>query len=190
MCTAPALVPVFLGLTGGMEDKRRKRTAWVTAATVFVSLVLMIFLGEPLFDLLGISLDSFRVGGGILILLSSIDMVRSETPSLSEDGTQEASQSPGIVPLGMPIVAGPGLLATMMVQSAEHSGWLDDLMLVGAALTMAIYVLVSLLYGQRVVSLLGTSGIAVITKISGLLLTAIATDFIADGLKGLFPALA
>ena len=190
MCTAPALVPVFLGLTSEMPASQRKRTAWICASTVFVALVVMVFFGEPLFKVMGISLDAFRVGGGILILLSSIDMVRSDPPQLSHTGGHPASNNPGIVPLGIPIVAGPGLLAAMMVHSANYSGMADDLVLVAAALSMAIYVLISFLFGERVVGFLGSSGIAVITKISGLLLTAIGAGFIADGIKGLFPALA
>ncbi len=190
MCTAPALVPVFLGLTSHMDKAARKRTAFVTATTVVASLVFMVLFGESLFKIMGIDIDEFRVGGGILILIWSLKMVNSDPPSAEPVETDSPPQNPAIVPLGIPIVAGPGLLTAMLIHSAGMQSKEDDLILFFTALTMGLYVLISFLLGESLVKALGQSGLSVITKISGLLLTAVAVGFIADGLKALFPLLA
>jgi multiple antibiotic resistance protein len=189
MCTAPALVPVFLGMTAHMEPAGRKRTAWGVAVTVVVALAIMIFFGEDLFKIMGIDIHQFRVGGGILILIWSISMVNSEPPSLKPTPTDQPTQNPAVVPLGIPIVAGPGLLAAMLIHSSQMSGFQDDLILLACALTMGLYVLVTFLMGESLVKWLGQAGIGVIMKISGLLLTAVAVGFITSGLKVIFPIL-
>ena len=188
MCTAPALIPIFLGMTEHMSEKGRKRTAYGVAFTVTLTLAFMIFLGEPLFHVMGISIDAFQVGGGVLIFISSLQMVNASPPDLETESRAEHA-NPTIVPLSIPIVAGPGLLSAMLIQSASHTGFKDDMVLLACALTIGVYVLVSFLAGEKLVKLLGSSGLSVMTKISGLLLTAIAVGFIADGLKKLFPIL-
>ncbi|MCA9777579.1 MAG: NAAT family transporter [Candidatus Eremiobacteraeota bacterium] len=189
MCTAPALIPIFLGMTEHMTEARRKRTAFGVALTVVLALAFMIFFGEGLFRLMGISISAFQVGGGVLIFLSSLQMVNStEEPEQKKAGP--GPNNPTIVPLAIPIVAGPGLLSTMLIQSTQHSGFTDDLILLACAVSIGLYVLISFLAGEALVKLLGTSGLSIMTKVSGLLLTAIAVGFIADGLKKLFPFLA
>jgi multiple antibiotic resistance protein len=190
MCTAPALIPVFLGMTGHMTDAGRKRSAFGVATTVVMALATMIFFGETLFRLMGISIDAFRVGGGVLIFISSLAMVNSDPPSLVAEVTSPPTSNPTIVPLAIPIVAGPGLLTAMLIQSSKYHGFKDDMILLAGAMTIGLYVLLSFLAGERLVRLLGQSGLAVMTKVSGLLLTAVAVGFVADGLKSLFPGLA
>ncbi len=189
MCTAPALIPIFLGMTEQMTEARRKRTAFGVALTVTLALTFMIFFGEDLFRLMGISISAFQVGGGVLIFISSLQMVNStEEPDFKKAGP--GPSNPTIVPLAIPIVAGPGLLSTMLIQSTQHSGFTDDMILLACAVSMGLYVLISFLAGEALVKLLGTAGLSVMTKVSGLLLRAIAVGFVADGLKKLFPLLA
>jgi MarC family membrane protein len=189
MCTAPALIPIFLGMTEHMSQSRRKKTAFGVAVTVTSTLAIMIFFGEPLFKIMGISIESFQVGGGVLIFISSLQMVNSSSQSVEAE-THSTTSNPTIVPLAIPIVAGPGLLSAMLIQSAKFEGFRDDMVLLACAVSIGIYVLLSFLAGEKLVKLLGSSGLSVMTKISGLLLTAIAVGFIAAGLKKLFPILA
>lgn len=190
MCTAPALIPIFLGMTGHMTPQRRERTAFGVAITVTLTLAFMIFFGETLFKLMGIKIDAFQVGGGVLIFISSLQMVNATPSPAGVDSTLQEQANPTIVPLSIPIVAGPGLISAMLIESNRYSGFRDDMLLLGCAVTIGIYVLVSFLAGEKMVKMLGTSGLEVMTKLSGLLLTAISVGFIAEGLKKLFPILA
>lgn len=188
MCTAPAIVPTFLGMTSEMDSKGRTRTALIAAFTTFVALVIVIFAGEPLFKLFGIDIASFRVAGGLLILLSGIEMARGTSKSKTDE-VEAPVQNPGVMPLGIPIITGPGLITAMIVQANEHSGLTDDLILVAGAATLAFYVLVCFLLGERLTKFMGKAGLDILERIMGLFLMAIAAEFILSGIVQSIPAL-
>jgi multiple antibiotic resistance protein len=189
-----ATIPIFITLTDGQTDDERKRTARTTAATVAAVLVLAVFLGEPLLHLFGISIASFRVGGGIVVLLMAISMLNarmsrtSNTPEEVQEGTEK--DDPAVVPLGVPLLAGPGAISTIIIYAHQATDWLDTLFLVASALFVAFTVWIALRSADAIRKLLGKTGINIISRLLGLVLAAVAIEFIAGGLAQLLPGLA
>jgi multiple antibiotic resistance protein len=189
-----ATIPIFITLTSGQTDRARKHTASLAGLTVAIVLVLSIFVGEPLLRVFGISIASFRVGGGILILLMAISMLNarlsrtSSTPEEVQEGTEK--DEPAVVPLGIPLVAGPGAISTIVIYAHEAKDWYDTGFLVFAGLLVAAATWLSLRMADPISKLLGRTGINIITRLLGLILTAVAVEFIAGGLVQLLPGLA
>lgn len=189
-----AAIPIFITLTSGNTAKERKRIATVTALTVATVLVSSIFLGQPLLRLFGISIASFRVGGGILILLMAISMLNARvsrthsTPEEMQEGT--AKEDPAVVPLGIPLLAGPGAISTMIIYAHQAKDVYDTIFLVLAGLFVAFTVLIALRLADPLRKLLGKTGINIISRLLGLVLASIAIEFIAGGLAQLLPGLA
>jgi multiple antibiotic resistance protein len=189
-----AAIPIFITLTAGETDEERKRTASVTALTVAAVLVSSIFLGQPLLSIFGISIASFRVGGGILILLMAISMLNARvsrthsTPEEVQEGAEK--EDPAVVPLGVPLLAGPGAISTMIIYAHQAKDVYDIFFLVGAGLFVAFSVWLSLRLADPIRGLLGKTGINIISRLLGLVLTAVAIEFIAAGLVQLLPGLA
>jgi multiple antibiotic resistance protein len=189
-----ATIPIFITLTSDQTAQERKRTPKVTALTVGTVLVLSIFIGEPLLRVFGISIASFRVGGGILILLMAISMLNarlSRTISTPEEVLEGAEkENPAVVPLGIPLVAGPGAISTIVIYAHQAKDSYDTAFLVFAALLVALATWIALRMAEPISNLLGKTGINIITRLLGLVLTAVAVEFIAGGLVQLLPGLA
>jgi len=183
-----AVAPVFLSLTAAYDSARRARSARLAAFTVFVTLVVAIFAGEPLFRAFSISVPSFRVGGGLLILLTGMEMVRKGLADPNPD-TTDSPKEVGAVPVGIPLLAGPGTIATMTIQSQEHSSWADNQMLVLLALSLSLVIWICLRLAQPLAARLGRNGMDILTRVFGLILSALAVEFIVSGLLALLPGL-
>jgi multiple antibiotic resistance protein len=183
-------IPFFLSLTSGLTEEEKKHTAKVTSLTVAIVLVLSVFAGEPLLLVFGIRIASFRVGGGILLLLMAIGMLYAR-PGRAR-AAELAAREPGFaaVPLGVPLVAGPGAISTVVIYADQAKTWLDTLFLVAVTQFVAASVWIALLQADPLSRLLGKTGINVITRLLGLLLAAVAVQFIAGGLSQLLPGLA
>lgn len=187
-------IPIFLAMTSDLTSRERHKIAHITAIAVVSILLISLFFGEAILDFFGISINSFRVGGGILILLMAISMMhaKGEKPirSKEEDYDMEQADSIGVVPLAMPLLAGPGAISAVIIEahrqtSITHYGFLAADILILALIIWGILRLTPWI-SQR----LNQLSINIITRIMGLLLAAIAIEFIATGLKGLFPSLA
>jgi multiple antibiotic resistance protein len=189
-----ATIPIFINLTSGQSHDERVRTAHVTALTVAAVLVSSIFIGQPLLQLFGIRIASFRVGGGILILLMAISMLNARlsrtvgTPEEMQEGSEK--DDPAVVPLGIPLVAGPGAISTIIIYAHQASDVYDLAFLVFAGLLVAVSVWIALRMADPLRNLLGKTGINIISRLAGLVLAAIAVEFIASGLVQLMPGLA
>jgi multiple antibiotic resistance protein len=187
-------VPIFMSITAGRSAASRAKMARMAALAVLCLLVGSIFLGGRILTFFGISISAFRVAGGILLLLMAIAMLQaapSATRSTPEE-TADAEEREGaaVVPIAMPLLAGPGSISTAVLWSEQcHSMW-DKGILVLASLVIAASVLVSLLLANRIGRRLGRTGINVLTRLMGLLLAAIAVEFVVDGLGQLLPGLA
>jgi multiple antibiotic resistance protein len=184
-----SLVPIFLGMTArDSAEKRRemaKRACWVA----FGLLTFFALFGGLVFKVFGVTLGAFRVAGGILLLITALDLLRAKTSPTrtSPEETQEGAskEDVAIVPLAMPLLAGPGAIATAMVVMARASGTAQT---VSVILCIVLTMVAShfILRGAGLVQrVLGVSGIAVMQRVMGLLLGAIAVQFIADGVKAL-----
>jgi multiple antibiotic resistance protein len=184
-------LPIFISLTTNYTEPERRRTAEVASITVAVVLVISIFLGEPLLHFFGISLPSFRVAGEILILLTAIAMLQAKTSPThnTAEETEEAAEKDGIavVPLGIPLVAGPGAISTIIIFEHQAIGWLDTSFLILICIAVAITVWVSLLLAGPIRRFLGKTGINIVTRILGILLAAVAIEFIAGVSASCYP---
>jgi len=189
----PIAVPIFVSLTEGQSSRDRRRTARLTGLSVLIILMVSAWIGGPLLGALGIRFSSFRVGGGILLLLMAIAMLharqtgsRRRAEELEEAETKEQV---AVVPLALPILAGPGAISLVILDFQRG----DDLMTrAGICLNIALVALlvwVMLRSAERVAAVLGKTGINIVSRIMGLLLAALAVELIASGLLELFPGL-
>ena len=187
-------IPVFISLTAAQPEQARRRTAKMTAVTVAIVLVVSVFLGQLLLNSFGASIPSFRVGGGILILLMAIAMLEARpnrarsTPEETEEAV--AKDDIGVVPLGIPLVAGPGAISTMIIYANQARDWIDTGFLVLIGILVALSVWIALRLADPIRSLLGQTGINIVTRLLGLILAAVAVEFITSGLAQLLPGLA
>ncbi|MCU0840678.1 MAG: NAAT family transporter [Thiobacillaceae bacterium] len=189
-------VPLFLSATHGWSRERRADAARVAAVTVFVVLGVVVFLGESILSFFGISLASFSVGGGILLLLLAISMMQAQSAPMrqTEEEAEEAveRESVGVVPLGIPLLAGPGAITQVIIASHDSGDSLflhQTLLLLPIAL-VALAVWLTFRAAMPLAHRLGATGIHIVTRIMGLMIAAISVEMIARGLLKLFPGLA
>jgi multiple antibiotic resistance protein len=188
------IMPVFVSLTGHMSLEDKNKTAATANIAVAIILITSLLAGQVLLDMFSISLDSFRVAGGLLLLSIAFSMMSGK---LGEDKQNKQEKSEyvskeqiGVVPLAMPLMAGPGAISSTIVYGARYPGMLET---TGIIITIVAFALCSwLLYRSAplIVRFLGQTGINVITRIMGLILGALGIEFMANGLKALFPGLA
>jgi multiple antibiotic resistance protein len=184
-------VPLFLKLTEDEPVARRRRIAVVGALGVLLTLVLALWVGLPILNAFGIQLDAFVLGGNLILLLYGLAMVRTpETllPPRGQPGVIE-ERSPAIVPLAIPMLAGPGAIAAVLVKRYRHPGMEDGLLITGVVLVAALLTALILAYADELLRWIGNAGIQAISRILGMLLMAIAFMGIAEALRQLWPAL-
>jgi multiple antibiotic resistance protein len=176
-----AATPAFLAMTAGYEHARRKQVARRAALSCLVILSVFATVGKYLFRLFGITLPAFKFAGGLLLLLVALDMLQArrsrtrETPEEQSDARE--IEDVGIIPMGIPMLAGPGSISTVMVLVGQAPQWRDAIpVLVGIAITSWVCYIV-LASADRVEAVLGEIGIRIVTRLMGLMLTAIAFQF-------------
>ncbi|MDI1310089.1 MAG: MarC family protein [Methylotenera sp.] len=186
-------VPIFISATDGWNRKDKLRTANVVAITVFLVLLTSALFGDGILAFFSITIPSFQVGGGILILLIAINMLHAkqshskQTPE--EAKTLEERDVIAIVPLSIPLLAGPGAIGSMIIASQQSKTFFGHLSLVIPIFVVVILIWLTLQLSSYIADKLGTIGINIVTRLMGLILAAMAVEFIAHGLTGLFPAL-
>lgn len=187
-------IPVFIGLTEGLNPARRHRTALLSALAVGAVLLAALFTGEAILSFFGITIASFRVGGGILILLIAVSMMHAKlSPAKQTDEeAQDAAEkeSVAVVPLASPLLAGPGAISTIIVYAHRSPAPMHYTVLAAEILVMALIVWTVFRAAPLLSQRLGRTGINVLTRIMGLILAAIAVEFMANGLRQLLPGLA
>jgi multiple antibiotic resistance protein len=184
-----AAIPAFLAITSGVDRQRQLRMARKGAITCFIVLTTFALAGKFIFRMFGITLPAFEIAGGIILLLIGIDMIearRSPTQE-SSDETAEASSKDdaGIVPLGIPMLAGPGAISSVMVLVGQALKPWEMGVVVGAILLTAWLSYLILSGANRVRGIMGESGIRILVRIMGLLLVALAVQFFVNGLTDL-----
>ncbi len=185
-------VPFFLTVTASRSEAESRRLARVVALTVFLVLAVSAFVGEALLELIGASLSAFRVGGGLVLLLMALAMLNAQAGSVRQSKAEalelEEGELQGVVPLAIPLLAGPGAISTAII-AAEGGSAVHQLVIV---LCIGVVCLVSWLTmraAHRIAARMGTTGLNVATRILGLLLAAMAVQTMAVGLRQLFPGL-
>lgn len=189
----PSVVPFFLEITRGDSPVRRARFALVAATTVAGVLLVSALVGKYILEGLGIGTASFRVGGGILLLMTAIAMMQGEI-ARSKQSPEEAAEAGekdevAAVPMGIPLLAGPGAITTVILSADQATTTEAYLVLYLAIALVAFSTWGTLRLAGRMRELLGRTGINIIGRVMGLLLAAIAVEFIARGLKQLLPGL-
>lgn len=184
-----AAIPAFIAITAGADRARRRRMAAKAALTCFIVLTAFALAGQLIFRMFGITLPAFEIAGGLILLLIGIDMLEARRSPTQESGgdAAEASQKEdaGIVPLGIPMLAGPGAISSVMVLVGQSPDKLHML-----AILASIGITAGASYGvlngaDRVRRFLGETGIRILVRIMGLLLVALAMQFFVNGLTDL-----
>ena len=198
-------LPLFLELTHTCSRRERRRVAQMTAASVFVTIVIFTFSGNLLLKVLGISTGSFRVGGGILVFLIAMSMMSKgdnhAKPDLTtpDDGSGMPAEKReirpvlgtiAVVPLAIPMIMGPGGISTVVIYASSVSSYTGLLLITAAGAVVSLISYLSLLAADRISGRLGDTGLAVLSRIMGILLAAVAVEIIVAGLRSLFPQLA
>ena len=181
---------IFASLTVDRTAADRRRTAITCAFAVLVIFLVMTWTGELLLKAFGITIWAFEAAGGLIVLLLGLAMLHSRTSAMHHTAA-EASEAQnkdriGVVPMAIPIVAGPGALTTIMIQGTKHQGLLDrvEMSLVGVG--VSVLILAAFLASSRISRLLGTSGINIVTRIMGIVLAAIGMGMIGTAAKAVF----
>ena len=180
---------IFAGLTRGTSTKHRHTMAVRGVAIAGVMLLLFAFAGDFLLRALGIGLPAFRIAGGVLLFLLAIDMLfahRLGFQNLTEAESKEADRANDIsvFPLAIPLIAGPGGLTTMVLLMGRAGGaWQAEILLIGILVVVLGLTLALLLAAAHVVSVLGEIGVNVVTRVLGILLAALAAQYVLDGLN-------
>ncbi|AZI36248.1 putative MarC family integral membrane protein [Caenibius tardaugens NBRC 16725] len=191
----PGCAPIFAGLTRDASPHRQRRMA--IRATVIASAILLLFalFGEPLLSSLHIELDAFRIAGGIMLFVIALEMVferrtqrreeRAERVRAAHDIDHEIDDV-AIFPMAMPMLAGPGAIASVMLFMAQAQGLAASLAVLGALLAVMLVTLVALMAAAPLMRLFGSEVESVITRLLGVLLAALAVQFVIDGVRGSF----
>jgi len=189
-----AAIPTFLSLTEGQSEAARARIARTAVLTIAVLLVSSAFLGDSILRLIGTSLSSFRVGGGLVLLLMALSMMSAQVSSVqhTREEAEEAAQKTaiGVVPIGIPLLAGPGSISAVIIQMERSDDWAHRAAVVGCILFVCALVWGALALATPIGDRLGRTGLNILNRLFGLLLAAIAVEVIATGLRALFPGLA
>lgn len=184
-----AAIPSFIALTDGTDARERRRMAWRASLTCFIVLTSFALAGQYIFSLLGIKLPAFELAGGLILLMIGIDMLEARrSPTQESSGeTEEAAQKEdaSIVPMGIPMLAGPGAISSVMVLVGESRSWWQMGAVLLAIGVTALISYVVLEGAERIRRLLGETGIRILVRIMGLLLVALAMQFFVNGLTGL-----
>ncbi len=186
-------IPMFISMTTNETTRQRYRTARVAAFSVALILIVACLVGEPMLQLFGVSIPAFRVGGGLLVLSVAISMMHAQPSKIRQTDEEaleaEEKASVAVVPLAIPLLAGPGAISTMIIYAHNAGGWWEFGVLLGNSVIVALAIWMALRLAIHISAYVGTTGINIATRVMGLLLTAIALEFIAAGLLELFPGL-
>ena len=183
----PGCAPIFAGLTSGASPVHRR--AMAVRAVVVAALILLVFavFGEDLLRVLGISLNAFRIAGGIMLFLIALEMVFEKRTERREDRAQKVREEQvediSIFPMAMPMIAGPGSIASTMLLMSQHSGLANAFVVLSALLTVLLLTLAALLAAGPLMRLVGQRVETVVTRLLGVLLAALAVQFVIDGVK-------
>ncbi len=189
-----SVIPTYITLTRDYTKPQRAGTARTAAIAVGMVLVISTLLGAHILSFFGISIAAFRVGGGILILMMGLSMLQArqsrakQTPEETAEAEDKATI--GIVPLGIPLLAGPGSISTAIVYAEQATSWVDTVFTVACCALVGVTVWVSLRLAEPIGHALGRTGLNIATRVMGLLLSALAIEIISSGLRALLPGLA
>ncbi|MFD1766699.1 MarC family protein [Sphingorhabdus buctiana] len=187
----PGCAPIYASLTKGASAQQRRGMA--IRASIIAAAILFVFalFGEDLLGALHIELNSFRIAGGIMLFLIAIDMVFEKRTERREERAQKIIETPeiedvSVFPMAMPMIAGPGSIASVMLLMSQNEGMDRSLVVLGALASVLLLTLIALIAAGPIMRVLGAKAEAVITRLLGVLLGALAAQFVIDGLRASF----
>ena len=190
------VVPFFIHFTQNLTREQRRRTIRVSTFAAFLVIAISAIAGLKIIEFFGISLASFQVGGGTLLLISAIQMLNAQPAEARKEDVSEGSSkvdagaSIAVVPLTIPLLTGPATISTMVIYADKTRHWWEVAVLVGYGVVVALATFVAFSAAGRIAKVLGQTGIDIMTRLMGLILAALAVELLADGLTKLFPILA
>ena len=192
-----AIVPFFIHYTQSFSEAQRRRTIWVSSFSVFVVIAVSALLGLQILEFFNISLASFQVGGGLLLLSSALNMLNAQPAEAKSNATelQDASEraavgaSIAVVPLAIPLLTGPASMSTVVIYADRAKDIWQLATLVGYGVVIGLATAMCFALAGPIARILGKTGINVMTRLMGLILAALAVEVMADGLHKLFPVL-
>jgi multiple antibiotic resistance protein len=186
----PGCAPIFASLTAGTSAAHRRATALRSVGIAAGILLFFGLLGQDLLHALGVSLTAFRIAGGILLFLIAIDMVFEKRTERRESRAEEVSAAHvddiSVFPMAIPMIAGPGSIASIMLMMARSEGLTQSLIVLGALLLTLLLTLLALLLAGPLMRLMGHRMEAMLTRLLGVILAALAVQFVLDGLHRSF----
>lgn len=186
-------IPIFLSMTKGYSSQDRSRVVRIAIFTVAATLIVTAFSGEGLLAFMGTSLGSFRVGGGIVLFMMALAMLQARIDPVRstphEEKVAASLTSVGVVPLAIPLLAGPGAMSTVVIGMQRSTANYHEAMIVASILLVSALLWLVLSLAVPIGKRLGDIGLNILNRIFGLILAAIAVEVIANGLKQLFPIL-
>ena len=188
-----AIVPFFIHYTQDFSQAHRRRTIWISSFSAFVVIAISALMGVHILNFFGISLASFQVGGGLLLLMSALAMLDAQ-PAEAKSNEEElnaaaARASIAVVPLTIPLLTGPATMSTVVIYADQAKNFLQLGALVGYGVVIALATALCFSLAQPIARGLGKTGINVMTRLMGLILAALAVEVMSDGLIKLFPIL-
>ena len=187
----PGCAPIYAGLTSGASAAQRRTMAIRACLIAGVILLVFALFGEDLLGALHIELDSFRIAGGLMLFLIALDMVFEKRTQRREQRAEKVMATPevedvSVFPMAMPMLAGPGAIASVMLLEGGAKGLQDSLVVLAALLVVLLLTLLALLAAGPLMKLVGARVEAVVTRLLGVLLAALAAQYVIDGLRGSF----
>lgn len=178
------LAPLFVALTQGMPAAQRRRVAWRASLVSLVILALFAGFGEAVLGFAGISMAAFRIAGGVLLFITALDMLFERRTKRREDQSEDPEhEDPSVFPLAIPLIAGPGSIASVILLTGQVPGLPGVAAAVGVSLAVLIIMMVFFLAAGMIERGLGKTGITIVTRLMGMLLAALSVQFVLDGLK-------
>jgi multiple antibiotic resistance protein len=179
------LIPLFIALTRGMAPDHRRAVGLRACVIAAILLTLFGLFGQKLLDFVGISMPAFRIAGGILLFLTALDMLFERRTQRREGQMPDADHDPSVFPLAMPLIAGPGALAAMILLVGQSGPGLQGTAVVlGLMLAVILLIYVLFLAAGPIERALGRTGTMVLTRLLGMLLAALSVQFVIDGIIG------
>ncbi len=180
------LTPMFIALTQGVPPAQRRVIALRACVIAAAILAAFAFFGEAVLGFIGITMPAFRIAGGILLFLTALDMLfERRTKRRKSQSEEEEFEDPSVFPLAIPLIAGPGAIASVILLVGSAPGLAGTLGVLAVALAVLVIVLTLFLIAGQIERLLGPTGILVATRLLGMLLAALSVQFVLDGLRAL-----
>jgi|TARA_R100000501_G_scaffold1440_2_gene4327 multiple antibiotic resistance protein len=188
----PGCAPIYSSLTAGASARQRNGMAVRSILIAGGVLIVFAFFGRPLLEALGISLDAFRVAGGIMLFMIALEMVFEKRTERRETRVQEMNESDvddvSVFPMGIPMIAGPGSIAALMLLMSQTTSFVERSVVFGALFLVLLLTLAALLLAGPMLGFIGQKMEAMLTRLLGVILAALAAQFVLDGLRASFLA--